>query len=364
VSRVVVVGAGPAGSAAALALAEFRGIEAVLLERGTFPRPKPCGSGLSPWALAALDRMDVGRRVRATAYPIRAARIGRDGSPPLELRSRHEAAVFLRSDFDMLLAHEASRRGAALREGVRVHGLIRHDGRLVGVETSAGPIEADAVIVCSGSTGGLAREPRPGVTLNSIMGWYEGVDDVSDAVELYFDAAVRPYYGWLFPESRTRANIGICYAPAPGAPNARERFEAFVATRFGKRMRRAERLGRLVGHPIATTRSPRAVVRQGALVAGEAARLVDPATAEGIYHALESGAIAGRVLGGVLADGRAPSVRHLAPYSRMIRRRLGRRLAAGHVLVKLFETPLLDLALRFGSVRQVQRALTWALAHA
>jgi flavin-dependent dehydrogenase len=347
-----------------MSLRHFPGIEVLLLERGTFPRQKPCGSGLSPWALDVLDGMGLGPRIRAGAYPIHAARIGSGNLPPLELRGRYEAAIYPRADLDALLAREAAQRGAGLREGARVEELVRHAGRLIGIRTSTGRIEVDAAIICNGASSTLAPAPRPGTTLHSIMGWWEGVADVSDAVELYFDPPVRPYYGWLFPESRGRVNIGICYAPAPGAPNARQRFGEFVEGRFGRRLKGAAQIGRLVGHPIATTRTPTSLVQDGTLLAGEAARLVDPATAEGIYSALDSGLVSGRVLGEVLESGRAPSPRNLAPYAALIRQRLGRRLAAGDLLLKALGTPILDVVLRLGSLRPVRSALTWALAHA
>jgi geranylgeranyl reductase family protein len=364
VKRVAVVGAGPAGSAAAMSLRQFPGIEVLLLERGTFPRQKPCGSGLSPWALEVLDRMGLGDTIRAGAHPIRAALIGGANLAPVELRGRYEAAIYPRSAFDGLLAREAAQRGADLREGVRVEELVRHAGRLVGIRTSAGRIEVDAAIVSNGASSTLAPADRPGTTLRSIMGWYEGVADASDAVELYFDPPVRPYYGWLFPEHRGRVNIGICYAPTPGGRNARERFQEFVEARFGRRLRGAAQIGRLIGHPIATTRTPTALVQDGTLLAGEAARLVDPATAEGIYSALDSGLMSGHVLGSVLESGRAPSAKNLAPYAEMIHQRLGRRLAAGDLLLKALRTPILDIVLRLGSLRPVRSALTWALAHA
>src|SRR3989442_661638 len=144
-----------------MGLTQFRGVEVFLLERKSFPRPKACGSGLSPWALDLLDRLGVGRRIRARAYPIRAALIGGAKGEPVELRSKYEAAIYLRADFDMFLAHEAARRGAALREGVRVEELVRHDGRLIGVRTSVGEIEADAAVVCSGAQTTFAKAPRP-----------------------------------------------------------------------------------------------------------------------------------------------------------------------------------------------------------
>src|SRR5262245_46847221 len=182
-------------------LRQFPGIEVLLLERGTFPRQKPCGSGLSPWALDVLEGMGLGPAIRASAHPIRGALIGGANLPPVELRGRYEAAIYPRADFDALLAREAAHRGADLREGVRVEELVRHTGRLIGVRTSTGRLEADAAIVCNGASSTLAPAARPGTTLRSIMGWYEGVEGVADAVELYFDPPVRPYYGWLFPES-------------------------------------------------------------------------------------------------------------------------------------------------------------------
>jgi len=222
----------------------------------------------------------------------------------------------------------------------------------------------DAAIVCNGATSTLAPAARRGRTLNAIMGWYDGVEDVGDAVELYFDPVVKPYYGWLFPESTRRVNIGLCYAPDAGGPNALQRFEEFVATRFGRRVQRAERIGRLVGHPIATTYRPTALAQHGTLVAGEAGRLVDPVTAEGIHHAMTSGLLAGELMGDVLARGLEPTVANLAPHTTRVRRRLGGGLWAGQALLAITRTPLLALALRSMSSRSMKRVLTWALARA
>lgn len=358
--RVVVIGAGPAGAAAAMNLARSRRTQVLLLDRATFPRRKVCGSGLSPWALELLDRMGVGSAVRKEAYPIRAGIIGSSRGPTVELRSHYQAAVLNRARLDMLLAHEAARRGAELREGVRVLGLVHASGRLAGVRTDQGDLEADAAIVCNGANTRLAQQARPGRTLHTIMGWYEGVEGVGDAVELYFDEAIRPHYGWVFPEGPGRVNIGICYLP--GGANARERFAAFVNGRLAARLKRASPLGPLVGHPVTTTNEPVALVQPGTLVAGEAGRLVDPATAEGIHHALASGWLAGRFLGKVLEQGDEPSPQRLAPYTGLVRRQLGQRLRTGDLFLRMARTPALDLALRFGNLRPVQALLTWLLA--
>ena len=105
----------------------------------------------------------------------------------VELRGDHETAVLLRSEFDELLAREAQRRGARLYDGCAVRRLETHGGQ-VAVETSHATFEADAVIDCSGATGGFDRErrrtPAPAgqATLHTIMGWYEGMQGCADVV--------------------------------------------------------------------------------------------------------------------------------------------------------------------------------------
>jgi len=363
--RVVVVGAGPAGSAAAMTLARSPRLEVLLVDRATFPRRKACGSALSPWALELLAELDALELVRREAHVIRAALIGAGSSRVVELRGPAEALVLLRARLDTLLAREAARRGAILVEGTLVRELLREDGRVVGVLTSEGGLEADAVVDASGANTRLSREPaRPGRTLNAIMGWYDGFPSVPDSVELYFDPVVRPWYGWVFPESDARVNVGICYAPGPDGANARERFAEFVEERLGDRMRSAEPIGDLVGHPIATTGRPTALSQDGVLVAGEAGRLVDAATAEGIHHALVSGLVAGTLLAQLAERGERPTATALAPFTRLVRRRVGVRLRAGELLLGALRTPVLDVALQLGSQRPVQRLLTRVLSAA
>jgi geranylgeranyl reductase family protein len=362
--RVVVIGAGPAGSAAAMSLTKFADIEVILLDKATFPRRKVCGSGLSPWTLELLDRLEVGSLVRREAYPIKAGIIGGVGGISVEPRSHYQAAVLLRSRFDTLLAYEAAKRGAKLTEGVRVKELIAENGRLLGIKTDRGEIEADAAIVSNGGASKLAAENAKGTKLRALMGWYEGVEGIADAVEIYFDRTVKPYYGWVFPESKHRVNIGICYDPTIGNLNAKERFEAFIEGRLAKRLKYASQIDYLMGHPIATTHKPTGLVKPGILIAGEAGNLVDPATAEGIHTALASGAIAGEFLGSLFDRDLFPSVENLAPYTKIIQQKIGPRLIAGNMFLQVAKTPILDLALRFSSFKPVKNVLNWALTSA
>lgn len=347
-----------------MSLARFGGMEVELVERASFPRKKACGSGLSPWCLELLDGMGLGPAVAKEAFHIGAARIGGPRGAVLELRSKYHAKVLCRTRFDEMLAHEAVRRGATLREGTRVREIVRNGSDVIGLRTTDGDLEADAVVVANGATSRLATEPRPGATLHTYMAWYEGVEDVIDAVELYFDPVVRPYYGWLFPESETRVNIGIVFRPTPGAPNARERFEAFLADRMAARMRHATRVDRPIGHPVAVSHRPTRLSQPGVLVAGEAGGLVDPATAEGIHHALASGWSAGELLGELVEAGRPLSGENLRPHTNRVRRQIGNRLFAGQCLMQLARTPLFGWMIRFGTFAPVRHLLTWTLSGA
>ena len=368
--KTIVIGAGPAGSAAALALSSAAGgSECVLLERKALPRTKACGSGLSPWTLTFLDRLGVGDQVRRRAFRIDGAVIAGVDGRGVELRGDHETAVLLRSEFDELLAREAQSRGAELRENCTVRRIETHRGQ-VAVETSEGTLEADAVVDCSGSTGGFDRErrrehPVGQLTLHTIMGWYEGLQGTSDVVELFFDRELKPHYGWVFPETAKRVNVGLCFAPDKTKPNARLRFEAFLERRLARRLRGATQLGSWIGHPVQVSSVPRQLCAPGVLRAGEAGWLADFATAEGIYHALVSGHLAGTHLAKLADDyGHGPWPEDLAgsAYQTRVIKALAPRMLGGRLLMSALKSPALDVALSFSSARATREVLKRAFS--
>ncbi len=342
--RVVVCGAGPAGGAAAMQLAGA-GIETILLDRKSLPRTKACGSGLSPWTLEFIDEIGVGPQIRAQAYRIDGALIAGTETKGIELRGDHETAILIRSELDMRIAEEAVRRGADLRDKVKVSGLERH-GETIAVSTSEGVIEADAVIDATGATGRLTDKSRPIKRLHTIMGWWENLSQQSDIVELYFDSSVKPHYGWVFPESATRCNIGIVFDPETGDANAKERFDEFLERCLGNRLRSADQIDRLVGHPVSASTMPRKIApEERILCAGEAGAMADAATAEGIFHALVSGTFAGQELAEGLIEGR--SMKKIGRrYTLRTQRRLAHRMAGGRALMEALRTPVLDWALK------------------
>jgi flavin-dependent dehydrogenase len=273
--------------------------------------------------------------------------------------------VLLRSEFDELLAREAQTRGAELREDCSVRRIEHHRGQ-ISVETSQGTFEADAVIDCSGATGGFDKERRRAsslgqATLHTIMGWYQGLQGTSDVVELFFDRELKPHYGWVFPESAGRVNVGLCFAPDKAKPNARQRFEAFLERRLSRRLRGAEQLGGWIGHPVQVSSVPKQLSAPGVLRAGEAGWLADFATAEGIYHALVSGYLAGTHLGS-LTDRGFPADLDAPTYQRRVIKALAPRMLGGRLLMSALKSPALDIALGFSSVRATREVLKRAFS--
>src|SRR5262249_2957229 len=157
---------------------------------------------------------------------------------------------------------------------------------------------------------------------------------------------VAPLYGWMFPESPTRVNIGICIdgEDAKGEKtqrNVREVFQQFLDDHYKDRIAKARQVGRLKGHPISYTTWVGHLTVPGALYLGEAARVTHNATGEGISQAMQSGVYAAEALADVLA-GRETEARAWKRYEWKHRRRFTTGFVVGHVLRRVIDSPVLD----------------------
>src|SRR5689334_19366554 len=121
IDDVVIAGAGPAGSIAALVLARA-GVRVRLLDRARFPREKLCGDTLNPGALALLDQFGIGEDVRARALPIAGMTVTGPGGASVSAAYPGElcGAAISRKDLDLLLVAAATAAGASLDQEVSV----------------------------------------------------------------------------------------------------------------------------------------------------------------------------------------------------------------------------------------------------
>ena len=291
--RILVVGAGPGGSATALALRQA-GLEVVLCDQARFPRDKICAGGLSVAAQRELSILGVGERVLAEAHPLSQLRLGGPGGESWTLRQAR-SVVLPRRRFDALLVDAAMRAGARLEEGLRCTGLLTEGGRTVGIRTARTELEADAVVVATG-----VHAARPGAALSpdapaprrflAVERRFDGPFFDPGTMEMVYAKDLLPGYGWVFPESATRANVGVCIDDAhPERAKLHDVLDRFLATHLHGRMGGAVPADAVRGQPIAWRASVPALAAPGVLWVGEAAGLTSAATGEGIWHALRSG---------------------------------------------------------------------------
>jgi geranylgeranyl reductase family protein len=279
----IVVGAGPAGSTAALRLSRA-GARVLLLDRERFPRDKPCGGGLTERAVKQLpvavdpvveevvDRFELGFRY--------GTRFERGGERPLVLMTQ-------RCRLDAFLAEQAVGAGAVFRDGVRAtaveaDGTVRFDG------TAA---HADFVVGADGVNGLTARalgfgDRRHGVALEGNVPYVharEGRWRGRAVVEL---GTVPGGYAWVFPKGE-HVNVGVGGWHTEG-PRLREHLERACAG-YGLPF---DRLESVRGYRLPMRRVGEMPVRGRVLLVGDAAGLVDPLSGDGIYEALLSSRLA------------------------------------------------------------------------
>jgi flavin-dependent dehydrogenase len=358
--QVVVVGAGPAGSATALHLAQ-RGVEdVVLLDLHPFPRHKTCGSGLSPRAITTLKDLRIWENVEAIAYPITGLRIVTKGGHETVVSGgdKNAAAICLRHDLDYEIYKSAVGAGVKFVPHFKAHEPILEGGRFVGVRAADGrEARGRFVVVANGAHSSLTTASGPKRTIQAIMGWWEGVDYTPHTVEMFWDGVVIPYYGWLFPETP-----GITYEDDYKVKNAKRVFRHFLDRHFKDRLTGATQLGKLKGHPIVYTYSTGSLWSPGRVVVGEAGRMTHPATGEGIYQGMRSGMFAAEAIGDVL-QGRRDEMAAFKRYERRCARTFLPSFWAGGFFRGALHTPVLDMIVKASGFPRVQATTARLLAH-
>ncbi|MEJ2579942.1 MAG: NAD(P)/FAD-dependent oxidoreductase [Kineosporiaceae bacterium] len=294
---IAVVGAGPAGSAAALAaLQRWPQARVLLLDRAAFPRDKTCGDGVAAQVVDILDRLGVGDLL--DDWPrVNRLRLGFPEGIGVARRLRRPTIVIPRAVFDARLVDAAVRRGAVLRQH-RVRRLTRATtGSGDPVLELDGQLRARVVIGADGAhsavrTGLGLPGPRPDRTAIALRGYAPvSAGREREQVIAFAGHTAWPAYAWSFPIGDGRANVGYGEAlpargPGPGRARMLDRLAALLpGAEIGGADWKAHHL------PLSTGR-----VRQPdgpVLLAGDALGLINPLTGEGIHAAVRSGAIAG-----------------------------------------------------------------------
>jgi geranylgeranyl reductase family protein len=364
-AKVVIVGAGPAGSATALHLAQLGVDDVTIVDLHDFPRHKTCGSGLSPRAITALKELEVWSAVEPIAYPITGLRIvTREGYDTyVSAGDEAHAAICLRHDLDYEIHKRSLERGVTFLSGFAASEPILRGDRWVGIRARDGrEVRADVVVIANGAHTTFSTCEGPKRSIHTIMGWWEGVDYRPHTVEMFWDDLTLPYYGWLFPETETRVNIGITYEDDHKLKNARRIFRAFLQKHFRDRLQGATQIGKWKGHPIVYTYRTGRLWSPGRVVVGEAGRMTHPATGEGIYQGMRSGMFAAEAIADILS-GKSLEHEALARYDRRCATAFLPSFWTGGLFRGVLRTPFLDYVVKAGNSPRLQAATARMLAH-
>lgn len=364
---VVIVGAGPSGSACAYWLARA-GWSVALVEKKRLPRAKTCGDGLTPRSVLQLRDMGLEDAVAARGHRYDGLRAYGFGAS-IEMRwPDHETFpsygyTITRLDLDALVAEHAAAAGATLLTGVEATGLLEaaeavHGGlrsaRGVEVVDHDGAVHAELrarfVVAADGQNSRLGREL--GVTRirewplgMALRGYYRSARDQEPWIESHLDirdpsGKVVPGYGWVFPLGDGRVNVGVGLLSTDGAwkgvntTRLQEYFVAQVGAAWG--LDEESRLGAPTGGrlPMGLARGPR--VGANTLVVGDAGATINPFNGEGIAYAYETGRLAAGVLGEALAT-QDPT--RLGTYEDRLRAYYGDYYRVARAFVRLISDP-------------------------
>jgi menaquinone-9 beta-reductase len=379
---VIVVGAGPGGSATAYYLAQA-GLDVLLLERTAFPREKVCGDGLTPRAVRQL--LGMGVDVEAPGWiknhGLRIVGGGHRLEMPWPDLAEYPSfgLVRTRTDFDEILAQHAQKAGAQLRERTAVTGPVLDEatGRLIGVR--ARPVDdqgrkvgdnvtysAPLIVAADGNSArlplalGLAkRDDRPmGVAVRTYYASPRHDDDWLESWLELWDGEpgkgkLLPGYGWIFGVGDGTCNVGLGLlntSAAFGKVDYKDLLRRWLDHTpaewgFGEPTRTSSIRGAAL--PMGFNRKPH--YARGLMLVGDSGGMVNPFNGEGIAYALESAEMAAESI--VQAYGRpaAERERALHAYPAALDARYGGYFTLGRLFVRLIGNPsVMKVATRHG----------------
>jgi flavin-dependent dehydrogenase len=280
---VIVVGSGPAGATAAAISAES-GLRTLVIERAFFPRDKVCGDCLNPACWEVFDRLGIAAKIAALPSSrlqwvefvnLRGARIRQ----PLPQDEPGEVAMRRRL-LDEALLNRARDLGAEVWHGEPVRGLT--EGWCVQTETRV--VRAEFLIAADGRNSSVAR----------FLGHFPQTRTDRVAYQTHFAANWEPHVtlelwpqGYLGRQTVDQGTVGVCVVSRPALA---EEFRRLIARRFGLASdHRWSSIAPLSRKPVITDRAKLFYV-------GDAARVVEPFTGEGILYALKSGLLAAETI--------------------------------------------------------------------
>ena len=327
IHNITILGAGPAGAAAALKLDRL-GIPCLLIDKATFPRDKICGDGISHRVVdilkrwidpALLERFRDATEIQLDSWGLLVEGTKNNGFEigyrPYYDKTKETPPGFAckRWEFDNFLVEEVKRSKNISYldnteivdfEQIKLENDVYTEGWLLRNKTGQCTIQTRLLIVADGAhsrfarkIGGISLDPKHNMA--SVKAYYKGVTGfhTDNFLEFYFLKNFLPGYFWIFPLPNGEANVGIAIVSEEVSKkklNLRKCLAEVIETtpKFKKRFENAELIGDFQGFGLPLASKKRKLSGAGYMLTGDAASLIDPLTGEGIANALLSGAVA------------------------------------------------------------------------
>lgn len=367
-TEVCIVGAGPAGTGAALFLAK-KGIKSIIVDKATFPRDKICGDALSGSVVMMLNRIDKSLVPRLAKDPIQLNSWGVDFIAPnkkvlsvpfIDIEKAQEEGehapgfISKREDFDNFLVEEIKKYDEIeLIEGVSiVNHQYTDDGVLLSDKTGDFEVDAKMVLIADGAhsvlakkMGGMSMDPKHNAA--GLRAYYKGVTGMHEHnfIELHFLKDFLPGYFWIFPLPNGMANVGVGMRSdvvSKKKVNLKQRMFDCIENnpQIKERFKDAELVDSIKGFGLPMGSKKRSVSGDRYLLLGDAASLIDPFTGEGIGNALKSSQNAAEQVELCLKENNF-SASFMKTYDTGIYRRMGKELKLSKIMQDLLNFPWL-----------------------
>jgi geranylgeranyl reductase family protein len=300
---VLIVGAGPAGIAAALT-ARQRGLSVCVIDKATFPRDKCCGDGLTTGALRLLERLGLPPSHVASWKVCRDVVLRSPSGRTVELQlpdNGQFAAIASRMDLDAALVDHARARGVLIREGVSFVDITRNGDYQV--TTSDGVVSARVVIAADGMWSPVRKALQPDRApylgeWHALRQYAHGVTGPAGSrLYVWFEPDLLPGYAWSFPLADGRVNLGFGILRG-STQKVGDMNQLWSSVLSRPHVREALGASAVIDDKVSAWPIPARVTSAtlsvgDVLFVGDAASATDVLTGEGIGQALLSGMLAG-----------------------------------------------------------------------